>query len=212
MNEHYFDNHYSVQSTSINARDVDSLAVEIDCETTDTDEDGLVETAAKAKLILCNTNLFEDCESWAEILDTHDELDIFQRIINPDANFLSDRAMGLLYPDGSCGFATFNNILVLTKIEVAPKFRGNNLIKIIIEDVLRIFGGNCQLVAAHASPLQLTQRVAVADEEKEWDKGMNYNAFSKDRDKSRSKLIDQYKKAGFQQFDDDIVLMANPYY
>lgn len=91
-----------------------------------------------------------------------------------------------------------SNLFIVDRVEVLPKYRGNGVSKLAINEAIRLFAGNTQLCALKAFPLQFEG--AYNDEKKaldEWTKRLNLDSLGNCEVNASSKLKELYQSMGF---------------
>jgi hypothetical protein len=90
---------------------------------------------------------------------------------------------------------TYNiDLLILSKIEILPEFRGLNISKFAIKDFILNFSSGCGLIGLIAFPLQF----GAIGADKEHCNKMEYEKIETTVSDGRAKLIAHYRKIGFK--------------
>ncbi|MFA7254056.1 MAG: hypothetical protein WC107_05895 [Patescibacteria group bacterium] len=87
------------------------------------------------------------------------------------------------------------NLLIIDRIEIAPKYRGRNIGFAAISDLIRVFGHSCGYVAAESFPLQF--------------EAGNENNESTDKELATLKLKNYYSKLGFKNIKGTDFMLLN---
>ncbi|MEO6232109.1 MAG: hypothetical protein ABJB11_23740 [Ferruginibacter sp.] len=94
---------------------------------------------------------------------------------------------------------TFMDLLIVSRLEILPQYRGNDIGKYAIKDLYNNFIGGCGLVALKCFPLQLESRILEIDPTTpKWNKNMQYDNLETDEEKSNYKLLAYYTSMGFK--------------
>ena len=101
------------------------------------------------------------------------------------------------------------NLLVLSRLEILPMFRGRGLSKWIMTEMMRYFSGRASVVALKACPLQ--PREKEKRELQGWEADMGFEAFTTDIEIATRKLMDLYSELGFIAIDDDGFMVRAPF-
>jgi hypothetical protein len=167
-----------------------------------------IEEAGKLKLsILLLGSAMNDEYSPYDIFDTRRELfEIGEEIYDFDSGYFVEEIIDHYAHD----FAG-NDILVIERMEILPKFRNLNLGKKIIKDIYVRFSGGVAIFVLKAFPLQHeASKVGSSKEEKEWDHKMCIDALEQDLEKSEYKLYAYYKSLGFENVMGNEIFLLNP--
>lgn len=125
--------------------------------------------------------------------------------------------LGTIFDNGGCYFRRkiqnlfdteiFNSDLFLVdRIEILPPFRGKNVFLQVINDGIRCVGGQAELIALKAFPLQF--EVPSEDEEHlRWQEKMAYDLLCQDQKKALRQLRRYYQKMGFIKISDTGVIV-----
>lgn len=92
-------------------------------------------------------------------------------------------------------FLENNDICIIDRIEILPRFRGKRLGKKIIKDIYNRFSGSCGLFVLKAFPLQFEVRTNKSL----WNDNMELNLFNHNEKKAKQKLINFYTQCGFNK-------------
>jgi GNAT superfamily N-acetyltransferase len=92
---------------------------------------------------------------------------------------------------------SFLDLLIVSRMEILPQYRGNDIGKYAIKDLYNNFIGGCGLLALKYFPLQLERRMQERDLSK-WTSDMQYASMEADEEKSKYKLLAYYTGMGFQ--------------
>jgi len=104
----------------------------------------------------------------------------------------------------------FMDLLIVSRLEILPAYRGNDIGKYAIKDLYNNFSGGCGLMALKSFPLQLEgsqndpsgQRAPNA---------MQYDSMEPDEEKSMYKLLAYYTSMGFKyipQLSDSLLFLT----
>jgi GNAT superfamily N-acetyltransferase len=101
------------------------------------------------------------------------------------------------------------NLLVFDRIEILPEYRGRGLTKLVVDEVVRLFGASCSLLVLKAFPLQL--EAGFKDDSKDgtlsdWKKSLRLEDLGSDEASTTTRLIHYYETLGFQKFDNQGVM------
>ncbi len=134
------------------------------------------------------TNAIEAKRSVTEVFDSYNsELDtIFgalftERGFNPALEETTEPGLG-------------NDILLITRVEVPPAYRGWNLGQVLALKTMEQFSGFCKYIALMAAPLQFGGCAPNSKEEME---RLGYNLFTRNRSAAFSKVSSLWKEIGF---------------
>ena len=92
-----------------------------------------------------------------------------------------------------------SNVLILSKIEILPEYRGEGLGKKWIKDFYNNFNSGCGLIIADITPKQF-YLFDVSAKGSLWRNKMKYSEMDQDEEKSRYKLLNYFLGIGFKHF------------
>lgn len=94
---------------------------------------------------------------------------------------------------------TFMDLLIVSRLEILPQYRGNDIGKYAIKDLYNNFISGCGLVALKCFPLQLESSVLERDASTpKWNKDMQFESLETDEEQSNYKLLAYYTSMGFK--------------
>jgi len=94
---------------------------------------------------------------------------------------------------------SFMDLLIISRLEILPPYRGNDIGKYAIKDLYNNFIGGCGLVALKCFPLQLESRILEMDPTTpKFNKDMQYDSLERDEEQSNYKLLAYYTSMGFK--------------
>jgi hypothetical protein len=102
------------------------------------------------------------------------------------------------------------NILILSKIEILPEYRGTGLGKKWIKDFYNNFNSGCGLVVLNAIPKQF-YLYDVPEKGNLWRNKMKYSEMDRDEEKSTYKLLNYFLSIGFKhlpEISQDLVYLS----
>lgn len=133
----------------------------------------------------CNHNV-----TAREILDTYQHtFDYADAVLNSDETHFSRRLQNLL----SSEIENFN-FLILDRVELLPKFRGDGIGLLVLRSLIERFGAGAGVVGMKPFPLQLEPKDAG---DLRWRRRLRLNQFPSDSKISTRKLKDYYHRLGF---------------
>jgi len=89
-----------------------------------------------------------------------------------------------------------NNLLIIDRLEILPKYRGKNLGLIITRRLIQRFSFGAGVVVIKPFPLQFEHEPSI-DNDQQWHRKMQFSGFSKSERLSLQKLYQYYSKLGF---------------
>ncbi|ENY4946532.1 hypothetical protein [Citrobacter farmeri] len=125
--------------------------------------------------------------------------------------------LGTIFNSGGCFFRRKiqnlfdaeilnSDLLLVDRIEILPPFRGKNFFLQVINDGIRCIGGQVELIALKAFPLQF--ELPSEDEEYiRWQEKMANDLFCQDQKKALRRLTHYYQKMGFIKVSDTGVMV-----
>lgn len=127
-----------------------------------------------------------------DVLDIHSHtVEYYGAIFGSNAPGFSDRLMKLLKYD-----VLYSNLLILDRLEIRSKYRGNGLGLSIIRQMARRFSAGAAVIAIKPFPLQFEAEPS-GDMEKKWRADLGLGQLSTDERRATKKLCDYYSKLGF---------------
>ncbi len=108
---------------------------------------------------------------------------------------------------------SFMDLLIVSRLEILPQYRGNDIGKYAIKDLYNNFIGSCGLLTLKFFPLQLESRAREQDPTTpKWTKDMQYDSMETDEEKSNYQLLAYYTSMGFKYIPEisDSLLFLNP--
>lgn len=108
---------------------------------------------------------------------------------------------------------SFMDLLIVSRLEILPQYRGNDIGKYAIKDLYNNFIGSCGLLTLKCFPLQLESRILEIDPTTpKWNIDMQYDSLETDEEKSSYKLLAYYTSMGFKYIPEisDSLLFLNP--
>lgn len=88
------------------------------------------------------------------------------------------------------------DVLILSRIEILPKYRSNSIAKYAIKDLYNNFSSNAGLFVLKCFPIQF--EAGILEKRNEWQMAMDYDKMEKDIEKATYKLLAFYKQLGFE--------------
>ena len=128
-----------------------------------------------------------------DIFDAHSEstADYYDTLFDPDTVGFSENLRKLLEDE------IFEpNLLIIDRLELLPKYRGQNLGIIIMRRLIQRFSAGVGVVAIKPFPLQFEHSIP-AEDESGWHKEMHLSSFRETERDSIRKLQHHYSKLGF---------------
>ncbi len=106
------------------------------------------------------------------------------------------------------------NLFIVDNIEILPNFRGNGLANKLIEEAVRLFSAQADIVALQCMPLQFKYidtspkylKLRTEHKPTEWEINMNLNELDSHEDSAYKSLSSCYEKMGFRFIGDDNVM------
>lgn len=127
-----------------------------------------------------------------EVLDSHSHtVEYCRSIYGLDGSEYKEKLLTLL-DWGVMG----NNLLIIDRLEILPKYRGKNLGLIITRRLIQRFSFGAGIVAIKPFPLQFDHEPSI-DNDHQWRRKMQLSGFSKNERLSLQKLYQYYSKLGF---------------
>ena len=125
-----------------------------------------------------------------EILDTHQHtFDYADAVLNSDETPFSKRLLNLL------GNEIGNlNFLILDRVELLPKYRGNGVGLLVLRSLIERFGAGTGVVGMKPFPVQFEPKDAT---DSPWRRRLRLEQFPTDAKISMRKLRDYYHRLGF---------------
>jgi hypothetical protein len=152
--------------------------------------------AGRARLFIINPDAAEEDEeapSLFELLDLRGETAAYLPLLHPtEPNMFSPAVRQTLGED----IVPSRNMLILDRLEILPKFRGQRLGLRFIRTAIKRFGPGCRIAALKPFPLQL-ERTLDDDPDLEWLTRMKLDLFSRETRAATTKLKDYYRREGF---------------
>ena len=94
---------------------------------------------------------------------------------------------------------SFMDLLIISRLEILPAYRGHDIGKYAIKDLYNNFIGGCGLMTLKCFPLQLEGGILESDPTSpKWNKYMQYDTMEPDEEKSIYKLLAYYTGMGFK--------------
>ena len=153
----------------------------------DTEQSDIVVATCEAMRIEV-INILEAKRSVREVFHSYDgELDMIfeslfvERGFNPQLEKITEPGMG-------------DDVLVITRVEVAQRYRGWNLGQVLALSTKEQFSNFCKYVALIASPLQFSGRAPTSKDEI---RRLGYDKFAKDEATATTKVANLWKAIGF---------------
>lgn len=103
------------------------------------------------------------------------------------------------------GDILYNNLFLIQKVEVDPKYRGNNYALVALIRIIQQFAHGVGLIVLKPFPLQFEGGQSETTKTKS-----NYKLFVKDEKLAFSKIRRYWEKIGFQQIGDSEIWGLNP--
>jgi len=91
------------------------------------------------------------------------------------------------------------NLFVVNRLEILPECRGCRVAEVLIEDAVKIFGADAQLIVLQSFPLQLDSRFKE-NGASGWREGLKLEAFMRDERRAKRSLESYYESLGFKRF------------
>lgn len=158
----------------------------------------------KVSLIYCNLN--EALNNGISALDAMDgnsqsTCDLFCSLFDIETDNPKSDLLNLLgYKDG---LRDNSNLLIINRIEILPKYRGQGLSKSIIEQSIVMFGNKTFAQVLKPFPLQQEpQNTSERESAKAWHKRMSYKLFKENEQDAKTDLLNHYKNLGFVEIKD----------
>jgi len=127
-----------------------------------------------------------------EVLDAHSHTaEYCSSIYGIDGSEFNKKLLTLLSFD-----VMGNNLLIIDRLEILPKYRGKNLGLIITRRLIQRFLFGAGVVAIKPFPLQFEHKPST-DNGHQWRKEIQLSGFSKSEHLSLQKLYQYYSKLGF---------------
>jgi len=104
------------------------------------------------------------------------------------------------------GNVPLRNILVITRVEILPEYRGMGIGLATVWSLIRHHSAECGIAALKAFPLQFRAWRPSDPEKSDWNKKMGYDPDSQTLEYAHEKLIFHIKKLGFKRIGDGGVL------
>ncbi len=164
------------------------------------DEDGEV-YAGEILLYYCDLeSAFNNGESAFDVMDSVSEstLDCFNELFNYDTKELNKDTL-IALDDENAEYIYNMNILLIDRIEILPKYRGQGLTKKIIEKAITIHGNKTAVITLKVFPLQLEPKEL---KDPQWEREMQLDQFESDDELATSSLMQYYRNIGFKQIAD----------
>lgn len=172
----------------------------IDGTITTLDQNYEEQIVGKVKLIYCDLGLGinNGCSPF-DLMDTHSEttLDCYQALFDETTEKLKNSMQIKLHNEDIP--TSHPNILIIDRIEILPKYRGNNLTKSIIKQSMTIFSNKTFVTILKSFPLQLEP--LTPREGNNWKKGMSLTSLEINEQLAKDSLMNYYKSLGFLQID-----------
>ncbi len=113
-----------------------------------------------------------------------------------------------LLPQVSRG-AWNRNLLILSKLELLPDYRGRGAGLRVLRRCIHRFAGGCSLAVLRCFPLQF---VATGGDPATaaWFAGMNLSQYTTDRRQATARLMRHYQKLGFRSIEGTDLMVLNP--
>jgi len=206
MNEYYFSFHYKFKSGTgplEGHRYVRNFKMKIFAESYDTEENLLIGKVVFKIIYVENAintryNLFDIFDSY-EYTFRHGN-SIFDFEIQEINNDIQEHYNYEIFG---------NNICILERIEILPRFRGHNLTAKATKDIIFHFGAGCALFVIQPYPLQFEVQSNKPDN---WQEQLELKQFTTDEKNALKKLVNYYKSFGFERIKGyDDLLFYNPF-
>jgi len=127
-----------------------------------------------------------------EVLDTHSHtVEYCKSIYGLNGSEFNKKLLTLLNSD-----VMGNNLLILDRLEILPRYRGKNLGLIITRRLIQRFSSGAGVVGIKPFPLQFEHEPST-DKDCQWRREMHLSIFSKNERLSLQKLHQYYSKLGF---------------
>jgi len=155
-----------------------------------TEEDQRDRIAGRFRVYYANFELAENHGVTAfEVLDAYQHtFDYAETVLDSDERPFSTRLYKLLANE------IWNfNFLILDRVELLPKYRGNGVGLLILSCLIERFGSGAGVVGLKPFPLQFEPR----HETESWNSRLKLETYSTDVQKSTRKLRRYYEKLGF---------------
>jgi len=107
--------------------------------------------------------------------------------------------------------APWMGLLILTRLEILPQYRGSGIGKYAIRDLYNNFIGGCGLMTIIMYPSQLERVPLAGEKEYDWYNDMRYPTMEADEEKSIYKLLAYYTSMGFRyipEISESLLFMA----
>ena len=125
-----------------------------------------------------------------EILDTHQHTFDFADAVLDSAETPFSRSLHNLLGNEIGSY----NFLILDRVELLPKYRGNGVGLLVLRSLIERFGAGAGVVGMKPFPLQLERKDAT---DSRWRRGLRLEQFPSDSEISTRKLRNYYRRLGF---------------
>ena len=178
------------------------------------DEDAINEKIAKVVLYKIESGI-SNC-NLSYILDIDSDTADFVEILSPEGDCYTENISQLL--EGNNQSFETGTFLILSRLEILPKYRNIGLPEIILNDVNRWFSHNVDMLVLKAFPLQFQSSIKAyldsfptnRNEKSDWLEKMQYSKLNGSEEIATNKLIVLYSKLGFQSISNEPSIMIKP--
>lgn len=134
-------------------------------------------------------------ESIFFVLDAHSEeiLEYHEPIFDSESNDFSDQVRDLFDHEIS-----YQNLLILDRLEILPKYRGKRFGLSIMRYLIERFSSGAGIVAIKPFPLQFEYK-PTGEADTRWRNKMNLDQYSTNKKATTKKLHKYYSELGFKQ-------------
>jgi len=138
-----------------------------------------------------------------DIMDSVDQelWNYFEALFDPKSGWLKE------------GFETYGDLLVLNRMDIAPRCRGFGLGLATMYETIKRMGNGCAACAIHVCPIQFQNNSGMPEAQhfrtggvEKWNEVMQIDKFStKDQRTETDKLMRYYAKLGFEPYENGVV-------
>ena len=136
------------------------------------------------------------------VMDTYsaETAEIYETLFDPRTDELRKNVKEQL------GNVSLRNILVITRVEILPEYRGIGIGLATVWRLIRHHSAECGIVVLKAFPFQFKARRLSDLEERDWNKKMGYDPHRHKMEFAHEKLLLHIMKLGFERIGDMGVL------
>lgn len=161
------------------------------------EETDLFVLVGKIQLYYCDMlSAYANGRSLFEVMDGHSQTleEFFAILYNPTTEEMKYFVSELLDIEiDECD----KNVLIFDRIEILPKYRGYGITKKVVNQCIKLFSNDCNVIALQCHPLQLNNIDEEEIDDIQWHKSLKFNDLEQDEKKAQKSLSSYYKSLGF---------------